>query len=94
MLYLDADHFKPLNDDYGHAAGDAALVSLAIALRAQTRQDDLIGRIGGEEFAMLLPGLDLPQAAARAEYLRLAVHAINRPGRHADHQYRHRQKQR
>ncbi|MFC5524264.1 diguanylate cyclase [Rhodanobacter ginsengisoli] len=81
MLYLDADHFKQLNDDYGHAAGDAALIALATTLRAQTRQDDLIGRIGGEEFAMLLPGLDLSQAATRAEHLRLAVHAISRPDR-------------
>lgn len=81
MLYLDADHFKQINDDYGHAAGDAVLISLATTLRGQTREDDLIGRIGGEEFAMLLPGLDLLQAATRAEYLRLAVHAITRPDR-------------
>ncbi len=81
MLYLDADHFKQINDDYGHAAGDAVLISLATTLRGQTRENDLIGRIGGEEFAMLLPGLDLAQAAARAEYLRLAVHAITRPDR-------------
>jgi diguanylate cyclase (GGDEF)-like protein len=79
MLFLDADHFKQLNDDHGHAAGDAALVALAATLRAQMRQTDLIGRIGGEEFAMLLPGLNLQQASQRAEQLRLAVHAIARP---------------
>ncbi len=79
MLFLDADHFKQLNDDHGHAAGDAALVALADVLRAQMRPSDLIGRIGGEEFAMLLPGLDLQQASSRAEHLRLAVHAIQRP---------------
>lgn len=79
MLFLDADHFKQLNDDHGHAAGDAALVALAATLRAQMRQTDLIGRIGGEEFAMLLPGLNLQQASQRAEQLRLAVHAIRRP---------------
>jgi diguanylate cyclase (GGDEF)-like protein len=79
MLFLDADHFKQLNDDHGHAAGDAALVALAGVLRTQTRQADLIGRIGGEEFAMLLPGLDLRQARERAEQLRMAVHAIRRP---------------
>jgi diguanylate cyclase (GGDEF)-like protein len=79
VLYLDADHFKPLNDDYGHAAGDAALVALAAAMRQQMRQNDLIGRIGGEEFAVLLPGLDLRQAGNRAEKLRLAMHAILRP---------------
>ncbi|MEO8998843.1 MAG: GGDEF domain-containing protein, partial [Rhodanobacter sp.] len=79
MLFLDADHFKQLNDDYGHAAGDAALIALAAAVRAQMRQHDLIGRIGGEEFAILLPGLDLQQAGQRAEQLRLAVRGILRP---------------
>jgi len=79
VLYMDADHFKPLNDDFGHAAGDAALVAMAGTMRRQMRQDDLIGRIGGEEFAMLLPGMDLAQATQRAEQLRLAIHAIQRP---------------
>lgn len=79
VLYLDADHFKPLNDAHGHAAGDAVLVALADVMRTQMRQGDLIGRIGGEEFAMLLPGLALPQAMQRAEQLRLAIHAVPRP---------------
>ena len=79
MLFLDADHFKQLNDDYGHAAGDAALIALAAAIRGQMRPNDLIGRIGGEEFAILLPGLDLEQAGQRAEQLRVAVRAILRP---------------
>ncbi|WEN15804.1 GGDEF domain-containing protein [Rhodanobacter sp. AS-Z3] len=79
VLYLDVDHFKTLNDDFGHDAGDAVLVSLADTLRVQTRPGDLIGRIGGEEFAMLLPGLNLAQASQRAEQVRLAVHAIARP---------------
>ena len=79
MLYLDADRFKQLNDDHGHAAGDAALVALAGALRRHTRQSDLVGRIGGEEFGLLLPGLELAQATQRAERLRVAVHDIQRP---------------
>lgn len=79
MLFLDADHFKQLNDDFGHAAGDAALIAMAAAVRAKMRENDLIGRIGGEEFAILLPGLDLQQAGQRAEQLRLAVRAISRP---------------
>lgn len=79
VLYLDADHFKPLNDNHGHAAGDVALVALAAVMCRQMRQGDLIGRIGGEEFALLLPGLDLQQADARAEQLRLAMHAVQRP---------------
>jgi diguanylate cyclase (GGDEF)-like protein len=79
LLYVDADHFKQLNDDHGHAAGDVALMALATALRGQMRPTDLIGRIGGEEFAMLLPGLNLQQANQRAEQLRLAVRTVQRP---------------
>jgi diguanylate cyclase (GGDEF)-like protein len=82
MLFLDADHFKRINDEYGHAAGDAALIALAARLRTQGRKDDLIGRIGGEEFAMLLPGVDHAQALVRAEQLRLAVRASHHPGGH------------
>ena len=63
MLYLDADHFKQLNDDYGHAAGDVALIALANAMRAQLRETDLIGRIGGEEFALLLSDVDLQEGS-------------------------------
>ncbi|WP_377304212.1 GGDEF domain-containing protein [Rhodanobacter umsongensis] len=79
MLYLDADHFKQLNDDHGHAAGDAALIALAATLRAQTRPGDLIGRIGGEEFALLLPGIDQLQAQQRGERLQLTIRTIQRP---------------
>ncbi|MEO7050743.1 MAG: GGDEF domain-containing protein [Rhodanobacter sp.] len=82
MLFLDADHFKRINDDYGHAAGDAALVALAARLSTQRRAGELIGRIGGEEFAMLLPGVDQHQALARAEQLRLAVRASHYAGGH------------
>ena len=82
MLFLDADHFKRINDEFGHAAGDAALVTLAARLRSQARLGDLIGRIGGEEFAILLPGIDHDQALARAEQLRLAVRASHHPGGH------------
>lgn len=80
MLFMDADHFKQINDEHGHAAGDIALVALASHLRAQVRDGDLIGRIGGEEFAMLLPGVDGQQALARAEQLRLAVRTSRHPG--------------
>jgi diguanylate cyclase (GGDEF)-like protein len=79
MLYMDADRFKQLNDNHGHAAGDAALVALAGVLRRHTRQSDLVGRIGGEEFGLLLPGLDLRQASLRAELLRVAMHEVRRP---------------
>jgi diguanylate cyclase (GGDEF)-like protein len=79
LLYLDADHFKLLNDNHGHAAGDAALVALSRVLRRQSRGTDLLARIGGEEFALLLPGLDLAQACRRAELLRQAVRKVERP---------------
>ena len=81
MLYVDVDHFKQLNDDYGHAAGDVVLIELAAGLRAHMRESDLIGRVGGEEFAVLLPGLNLDQARERAEKLRRAMRSINRPDR-------------
>ena len=79
LLYLDVDHFKEINDEHGHAVGDAALVALAALLRSHMRGPDLIGRIGGEEFAMLLPGLDLAEAWSVAERLRLAAHDVPRP---------------
>lgn len=79
MLYLDADHFKHLNDHHGHAAGDEALTALADRLLDQVRGSDLMGRVGGEEFAMLLPGLNLQQASIRAEQLRKAAHGVLRP---------------
>lgn len=66
LIFLDVDHFKPLNDSHGHAAGDTALMSLATALHGQTRRNELTGRVGGEEFALLLPGMDLTRAALRA----------------------------
>ncbi|MBV8157587.1 MAG: GGDEF domain-containing protein, partial [Dyella sp.] len=81
VLYLDADHFKQLNDTFGHAAGDEVLTQLANGLRSQMRDSDLIGRVGGEEFVALLPGVDLRHAHARAEQLREAMRAVQRPDR-------------
>lgn len=69
LLVLDADHFKDLNDNYGHAVGDAALISIADVLRSSFRSSDLICRVGGEEFAVLLPGISIEQATKMAQRL-------------------------
>lgn len=73
VLLLDLDHFKDINDRLGHAAGDAVLRRIAAILRNELRQVDTAGRIGGEEFAILLPGSDLAAAAVFAERLRRKI---------------------
>jgi diguanylate cyclase (GGDEF)-like protein len=69
----DLDHFKDVNDEHGHAAGDAVLKDVAYNLRKQLRAYDLSYRLGGEEFLILMPGADLDETAQLAESLRLAV---------------------
>ena len=75
LIVGDLDHFKRVNDTYGHATGDAVLQDVAYVLRKQLRAFDLAYRIGGEEFLVLLPGADLTQTAAMAERLRRGVAA-------------------
>jgi diguanylate cyclase (GGDEF)-like protein len=72
-LMIDADHFKRVNDEHGHAGGDAVLQALAAMLIDATRETDVVGRLGGEEFAVLLPDADLEGALIAAERLRAAV---------------------
>jgi diguanylate cyclase (GGDEF)-like protein len=72
---IDVDHFKGVNDRYGHAVGDEALVVVANACLAGKRSSDIVGRIGGEEFVMLLPETDLDQARIVAERVRQSVAA-------------------
>lgn len=79
LLYLDIDHFKRLNDSHGHAAGDAVLRGMAGALRQALPQHDVLGRLGGEEFCVLLPGQEQAQAVAVAERLRLLLAQVPRP---------------
>ncbi len=74
LLVLDADHFKSINDGLGHAAGDEALKLIARTLLAATRQYDLVGRIGGEEFAVLLRGAAPDEAGLVADRIVSAVH--------------------
>lgn len=69
VLFIDLDHFKRLNDEAGHQAGDAALQALVRTLTLELRGADLLGRYGGEEFMVLLPGQGLSQALAVAERL-------------------------
>lgn len=73
VLILDLDLFKSVNDRYGHATGDAVLQRVAAALRDGLRTEDVAARIGGEEFAILLPGTDLSMAAVLAERLRQSI---------------------
>ncbi|MFG1945497.1 GGDEF domain-containing protein [Nonomuraea sp. NPDC048826] len=73
ILIIDIDHFKRVNDAYGHLAGDQVLISVAEVLRSQLRDYDLVGRFGGEEFVVLLPGADLHEARTVAERLRARI---------------------
>lgn len=79
LLMLDLDHFKAVNDRWGHAAGDAVLVAAAELLRREARTMDLTARAGGEEFAMLLPGTDLEGANRLAERVLEAFRALQVP---------------
>ena len=73
MVAIDLDHFKGINDTHGHAAGDAVLVHFARTLEGEVREVDLIGRLGGEEFAVLLPNIAAGEAMQVAERMRHAV---------------------
>jgi diguanylate cyclase (GGDEF)-like protein len=73
VVFLDLDHFKRFNDTFGHDAGDAVLRSVAEALRAHYRADDVVCRYGGEEFAVILPESNAEEAAKRSEDLRVAI---------------------
>jgi len=73
MLLIDADHFKNVNDEFGHRAGDAALVELAKAISGCLQKSDLLVRYGGEEFVVLMPGASLGQARSTSENIRRVV---------------------
>jgi diguanylate cyclase (GGDEF)-like protein len=75
MLMLDIDHFKSVNDRYGHAVGDEAIVAVANACERAKRNSDIAGRLGGEEFAIMLPETDAAQAMVLAERIRDSVAA-------------------
>lgn len=73
LLMMDIDHFKKVNDRYGHLAGDKVLMTFAKLVRNRLRLSDLFGRFGGEEFCLLLPDTGLEEARQLAERLRMAV---------------------
>ena len=73
LVMADLDHFKDLNDTYGHETGDRALRLFADTLRASLRTEDLLCRHGGEEFALVLPACDLTDACAALEAVRLQL---------------------
>ncbi|MEE2878322.1 MAG: GGDEF domain-containing protein [Pseudomonadota bacterium] len=70
LIIIDIDHFKSINDEYGHTAGDQVIRRLGAFLSSQTRSSDLVGRLGGEEFCLLLPGTDTNGARMLASRLR------------------------
>jgi diguanylate cyclase (GGDEF)-like protein len=80
MILCDLDHFKSINDKYGHAAGDQVLRQTVSECQSYLRSGDLFGRFGGEEFAVLLAGCGLEDARLRAEKLRLTIAGISAAG--------------
>ncbi len=79
LLVLDADHFKRINDTYGHAAGDVGLEAIAKRIRAIVRADDVVGRLGGEEFAIYLPRATPEMAGAVGDRLCEGVEVVFPP---------------
>jgi diguanylate cyclase (GGDEF)-like protein len=76
LLLIDADHFKKINDNFGHLTGDKALLDMATAIAGAVRSGDVLGRIGGEEFAAFLTGATEQEARRVAERVRRAVEAV------------------
>ena len=79
LMIADLDHFKQINDNYGHHAGDLALAAFANVCLQEIREPDIFGRLGGEEFGFLLPETPITQAKVLAERIRIATDAIEIP---------------
>ncbi len=73
VVMVDVDHFKAVNDEYGHAAGDEVLKTITVLIAAEARRDDVVARMGGEEFVILLPETERESAQRFAERLRIAI---------------------
>jgi diguanylate cyclase (GGDEF)-like protein len=76
VIVIDIDHFKPFNDTFGHAGGDAVLRATGKLMKQHIRASDVVSRYGGEEFLIVMPEAPLEVACRRAEALRLAMHAL------------------
>ncbi len=79
LMYLDLDHFKQVNDQHGHAVGDGVLEAVADTVRQHLRAEDIVARLGGEEFVALLPGITAERAHVVAERIRHAVQGLDGP---------------
>jgi diguanylate cyclase (GGDEF)-like protein len=77
VLFIDLDHFKRVNDTYGHSAGDVVLKSVTVCIDSAIRRSDSLGRIGGEEFSVFLPNTGKEGAQHIAEAVRQAIEALN-----------------
>lgn len=84
LLMGDIDHFKKINDNYGHGFGDQVLKAVATLLKGHAPEGSLVARVGGEEFALLLPGTDAPRARALAESIRQRIAAARIRRQHTD----------
>ena len=81
VILLDVDHFKIVNDTYGHQIGDHTLQSLAALLDNSTREGDIACRYGGDEFVLVLPDTTLANAIDKAESLRMGCRSLDQGGR-------------
>lgn len=79
LIVVDIDHFKQINDSHGHATGDKVLQQVAKTLQGICRREDVVARIGGEEFVVLLPGVPVQEAAARGELARERIASLALP---------------
>ncbi|HEY4346714.1 MAG TPA: diguanylate cyclase [Gaiellaceae bacterium] len=80
VALLDVDHFKQINDNFGHDRGDEALAAVGALLQSELRSSDFAGRTGGEEFVLMLPDTDLEGATLLADKIRLGFHTLRVPG--------------
>lgn len=81
ILLIDIDHFKAINDNFGHQAGDRVLVQFVSAVTTLLRSADAIGRLGGEEFVVVLPETPIEVARVVAERIRAKVRDLQTPGK-------------